>query len=373
TSNNHVTSLRLAQAAIFNGKGFEDAAGYARYLQQFQDRPLHPSITLDPSRFNRYGMDVPRLINTIGWGDILPNRNFGFRPEAVRMFYSNMKPCLHITPPCFTTIVYNYLITINVELLSLLLGIPIAGAEVMNELDFHSVDFNEGDALRLYTRDTGRYYPSEFHTGRLPDELKVLHFYITRCFLPRSFGLNTIYPSDLWILASAKENRVISYPHLMFDHMLNYHADNFHAELPFAPQVTQILLALGLDLRFKVARVDMLGSLRAQFVLRKMDASVGRRGPLVNAPGGEAAAGVPSDQDGLHLSELERDEAEEGPDRADMVSTVRDNGKRPMIDPLEAIQAMFRQDEASSSNRNLMMEDEEEAISDYVPSPRFSF
>ncbi|CAI0402116.1 unnamed protein product [Linum tenue] len=319
-------------------------------------------------------MDIPRLINTIGWGDILPNRNFGFRPEAVRMFYSNMKPCLHITPPCFTTIVYNYLITINVELLSLLLGIPIAGAEVMNELDFHSVEFNEGDALRLYTRDTGRYYPSEFHTGRLPDDLKVMHFYITRCFLPRSFGLNTIYPSDLWILASAKENRVISYPHLMFDHMLNYHADNFHAELPFAPQITQILLALGLDLRFKVARVDMLGSLRAQFVLRKMDASVGRRAPVVNAPGGgNEAAGVPSDSDGLHLSELERDEAEEEPDRADMGSPLRDNGKRPMIDPLELVRAMLRQDEASSSSRNLMMEDEEEAISDYVPSPRFSF
>ncbi|CAL1395662.1 unnamed protein product [Linum trigynum] len=317
-------------------------------------------------------MDIPRLINSVGWGDILPNRNFGFRLEAVQMFYSNMKPCLHVSPPCFTTIVYNYLITINVELLSLLLGIPIAGAEVMNELDFHSVEFNEGDALRLYTRDIGRYYPSEFHSGRLPDDLKVLHFYITRCFLPRSFGLNTIYPSDLWVLASAKENRVISYPHLMFDHMLNYHADNYNAELPFAPQITQILLALGLDLRFKVARVDMLSSLRAQFILRKVDASVGRRRPLVNAPGGEAADGVPSDQDGLHLSELGGDEAEEEPKMADMVTIARDNGKRPMVDPLEAVQAMFRQEEASSSNRNLMMEDEE-AISDYVPSPRFTF
>ncbi|CAL1383309.1 unnamed protein product [Linum trigynum] len=148
--NQHGASLRLAQAAIFNGKGFEDAAGYARYLLQFQDRPLHPSITLDLSRFN-----------------------------------------------------------------------------------------------------------------------------------------------------SAKENRVISYPHLMFDHMLNYHADNYDAELPFAPHITQILLALGIDLRFKVARVDMISSLRAQFILRKAGGS-------------------------KHIS------------------------------------------------RNLMME-VEDAISDYVPSPKFSF
>ncbi|CAL1401036.1 unnamed protein product [Linum trigynum] len=364
--NQHATSLRLAQGAIFNGKGFEDAAGYARYLHQFQDRPLHPSITLDPSKFNRYGMDIPRLINTLGWGDILPNRNYGFRPEVVRMFYANMKTCLHISPPCFTTIVYNYLITLNVELLSLLLGIPISGAEVMNELDFHSVEFNEGDALRLYTRDIGRYYPSEFHSGRLRDDLKVLHFYTTRLFLPRSFGLNTIYPTDLWILASAKENRVISYPHLMFDHMLNYHADNFEAELPFAPQITQILLALGIDLRFKVARVDMLSSLRAQFILRKVDASVGRRGPVVvNAPGGDTAAHE-FPEDGLSLAELDGDEAVREPELP-----IRDNGKRPMVDPLEEVQAMFRQEEASSS-RNLIMEDDDD-ISDYVPSPKFAY
>ncbi|CAI0423224.1 unnamed protein product [Linum tenue] len=310
-------------------------------------------------------MNIPRLINTLGWGDILPNRNFGFRPEAVRMFYANMKPCLHVSPPCFTTIVYNYLITLNVELISLLLGIPVSGAEVMNELDFHSVEFNEGDALRLYTRDTGRYYPSEFHSGRLPDDLKVLHFYITRLFLPRSFGLNTIYPSDLWILASAKENRVISYPHLMFDHMLNYHADNFEAELPFAPQITQILLALGIDLRFKVARVDMLNSLRAQFVLRKVDASVGRHAPRVNVPGGDnidAEDVVPSPEDGLSL--------------ADLVQDISGKGKqKAVLDPLEFISQFYSHDNEASTSGHPHEEPEgsEGDISDYVPSPPYLF
>ncbi|CAI0454524.1 unnamed protein product [Linum tenue] len=318
-------------------------------------------------------MDIPRLINTLGWKDILPNRNFGFRPEAVRMFYANMKPCFQISPPCFTTIVYNYLITINVELLSLLLGIPVAGAEVQNESDFSSVGFNEGDALRLYARDTGRYYPSDFHSGRLPDDLKVLHYYITRAFLPRSHGLNTLYPSDLWILASAKENRVISYPHLMFDHMMNYHDAYYDAELPFAPQITQILLALGLDLRFKVARVDILSSLRAQFVLRKVDASVGRRRPLVNAPGGEAATNaVPPHEDGLSLADLGEEEAEEAPPEQVNCARVRDNGKQPLVHPLEVIQAMFRLEGEASCSRDQMQEDEE-GISDYVSSPEYGF
>ncbi|CAL1411367.1 unnamed protein product [Linum trigynum] len=125
--------------------------------------------------------------------------------------------------------------------------------------------------------------------------------------------------------------------------MLNYHDDNYDGELPFAPQITQILLALGLDLRFKVARVDLLSSLRAQFVIRKVDASVGRRRPLVNAPGGEAAGhAVPPHEDGLSLAELGEDEAKEAPDIIDFVGMVRENGKQPMVHPLEAIRAMFR-------------------------------
>ncbi|CAI0426819.1 unnamed protein product [Linum tenue] len=318
-------------------------------------------------------MDVPRLINSLGWKEILPNRNFGFRPAVVRMFYANMKPCFQISLPCFTTIVYNYLITINVELLSLLLGIPVAGAEVQNESDFHSVGFNEGDALRLYARDTGRYYPSDFHSGRLPDDLKVLNYYITRAFLPRSHGLNKLYPSDLWILASAKENRVISYPHLMFDHMMNYHDAYYDEDLPFAPQMTQILLALGLDLRFKVARVDILSSLRAQFVLRKVDASVGRRRSLVNSPGGEAADhAVPPHEDGLSLADLGEEEAKEAPEPNNRARVMRDNGKQALVHPLEVIQAMFRLEGEASSSRDQMQEDEE-GISDYVSLPEYGF
>ncbi|CAL1378777.1 unnamed protein product [Linum trigynum] len=165
----------------------------------------------------------------------------------------------------------------------------------------------------------------------------------------------------------------MAYPHLMFDHMLNYHDEYYDGELPFAPYITQIVLALGLDLRFKVARVDLLNSLCAQFFLRKVDASVGRRCPLVNAPGGEAAAhAVPSHEDGLSLPDLCEDEAEEEPDIADLVGAASDNGKRPMTHSLEAIRVMFRREEEASSRGNLMMEDED-GISDYVPSPKYSF
>ncbi|CAL1355488.1 unnamed protein product [Linum trigynum] len=192
-------------------------------------------------------------------------------------------------------------------------------------------------------------------------------------FLPRSHGLHTLYPSDLWILASAKENRVISYPHLMFDHMLNYHDANYDGELPFAPQITQILLALGLDLRFKVARVDILSSLQAQFVLRKVDTSVERRRPLVNAPGGEAAGhAVPPHEDGLSLADLGEDDSREAQESFNRAGMIRDNGKQPLVHPLDVIQEMLRQEGEASSSRNQMQEDED-GISDYVSSPDYEF
>ncbi|CAL1395156.1 unnamed protein product [Linum trigynum] len=298
-------------------------------------------------------MNIPALINSIGWRDVLLNQHFGKCPEPVRMFYANMKPCFNTIPPSFTTIVFNYLITINVELLSLLLGIPIHGAEVMDASDFQSVRFNEIEALRLYTRDTGRYYPNMLASGRLPDDLKVLHYYITRVFLPRSYGHSTIHPTDMWILASAKENRLISYPHLMFGHMITYSEDNLNGALPFAPQITLLLRALGVYLRYKVSRVDLIDRLQAQFILRKVDASVGRRGPLVNAPGGDQVVNeVPDPEDGLSIADLV----------ADLTQKKKDDGPSS-----SGIQKGLTDDEA------LEISSDDEDISDYIPSPPHPF
>ncbi|CAL1408271.1 unnamed protein product [Linum trigynum] len=334
--NPHVP-LNLAQAAIFTGKGFNSPEDYNRYLLKFQDRPLCPSVALDPVRFNRYDMDIPRLINDVGWSDLPLDQCYSFRPEAVRMFYANMRPCFNTDPPTFTTTVYNYLLTISVDLLSYLLGYPIQGAEVVDEVDFAAVDFNENEAMHLYARDIGAYHPTRFDARRLPDDLKILHFYITRVFLPRSHGLTRIYPMDMWILASAKENRCISYPHLMMGHMMQYCDDYYHDELPFAPQITLLMRSLGLDLRFKVARVDLDDSLRAQFVLRKVHALVGRRRPRVNASGGvivgsvvptEAAEGAP--EEGLSLADLvegipeEEKGAEEAPEEGGAEEAMSD-------------------------------------------------
>ncbi|CAL1383319.1 unnamed protein product [Linum trigynum] len=179
----------------------------------------------------------------------------------------------------------------------------------MDASDFQVVAFDEIKAIHKYTRDTGRVDPNVLPFGRLPYDLKVLHFYLTRVFLPCSYGHATIHPTDLWILASAKENHAISYPRLMFGHMVTYYDDNYKGDLPFSPQITLLLQALGGDLRYKVYRVDLIDRLLSQFVLRKVDASVGRRRPRVNAPRGERVANVvPPLEDGLSLTYLVDDD-----------------------------------------------------------------
>ncbi|CAL1380842.1 unnamed protein product [Linum trigynum] len=243
--NPHVP-LHLAQASIFTGRGFNRPEDYNRYLVKFQDRPLCPSVYLDLARFNRYDMNIPRLINVVG-GLI----------------------CLSISAMAFVLKQFEF------DLLSYLLGYPIQGAEVVDEADFPTVEFNENEAMHLYARDIGAYHPARLDARCLPDDLKVLHFYITRVFLPRSHGLTRIYPMDMWILARAKENRHISYPHLMIGHMMQYCDDYFYDELPFAPQITLLMRSLDLDMRYKVARVNLIDSLWDQFVLRKVNALVG--------------------------------------------------------------------------------------------------
>ncbi|CAL1401035.1 unnamed protein product [Linum trigynum] len=59
---------------------------------------------------------------------------------------------------------------------------------------------------------------------------------------------------------------------------------------------------LGLDLRLKVSRVDLIDNLRAQFVCRKLDTMVGRPLYRVNVPGGVTADKVVPSEDGLGLS-----------------------------------------------------------------------
>ncbi|CAL1411548.1 unnamed protein product [Linum trigynum] len=86
-----ITNPQLHPAVEFNNQGFRTGREYARYLRSFCDRPIQPSFTIQPSAFNKYGMDLPSMLNGLGWSSLVEDQRFSFCPEAVRMFYVNIK------------------------------------------------------------------------------------------------------------------------------------------------------------------------------------------------------------------------------------------------------------------------------------------
>ncbi|CAL1382527.1 unnamed protein product [Linum trigynum] len=164
-------------------------------------------------------MNVPAFINVLGWSDILVNQDFGQYPEVVHMFYANMKSYFNTIPPSFITIVFNYLITINVELLSLLLGIPINGAEFMdasltskawnsmNSRLFASILAILEDTIRMCFLQEDFLMISKFSTS-----ISLRPFFLdlmaSPLFIPQTCGLwKVTFPLPLKLLASVRRRR----------------------------------------------------------------------------------------------------------------------------------------------------------------------
>ncbi|CAL1371637.1 unnamed protein product [Linum trigynum] len=122
-------NAQLHPAAVFNNKGFRNAATYSRYLRRFRDRPIYPSFSIQPSRFSKYDMDIPSLLDGLGWSSLVNNMRFSHCPDAVRLFFVNLKCGPGCDPSFFTTYVFNYEITVTPTLLAALLNCPHSGLQ----------------------------------------------------------------------------------------------------------------------------------------------------------------------------------------------------------------------------------------------------
>ncbi|CAI0377620.1 unnamed protein product [Linum tenue] len=232
-------------------------------------------------------MDIPSLIAGLGWESLTEDQRFLHCPEAVRLFYVNIRRDRGPEPNSFTTMVYDHEITVTPALLASVLSLPHSGIHASYESDFVAHGFDFCAAHDHLTRDIGKAFPNRRSAGRLPDDLKVLHFFITRCFLPRevdSAGL--LHSDDLWILSNARAHQPISFASLMFAHILKFGGGGYNGALPFGPLITRYLHRLGIDLRDKVAVCNVHDNLRPNHVLVRLDADVGRR-KLVTSSGGE--------------------------------------------------------------------------------------
>ncbi|CAL1382339.1 unnamed protein product [Linum trigynum] len=206
------------------------------------------------------------------------------------MFYASMQCGPGSYPSYFTTTVYNFSVTITADVLATVLHLPQDGYLAGTTEDFDSYGFHPIDTMSYLARDYGKHQFSMFSVERLPDELKALHFYITRMFLPRDAATaTTLEESDLWTLFNAKTSCPISYATLMFNHMIKYREEECSGKLPFGPQITSLLEILGVDLRWKIINRDLHSDLQAQHVLRRTLSELGTQ-KLAKVKGGDQPA-----------------------------------------------------------------------------------
>ncbi|CAL1377084.1 unnamed protein product [Linum trigynum] len=251
-------NVQLQSSVLFKNQSFRNAATYSRYLRRFQDRPLYPSFSIQPTAFSKYDMNISAYLDKLGWVSLVSNMRFSQCPEAVRLFYVNLRRGPGSDPSFFTTLVYDYEIKVTPDLLASVLDIPHAGIRAGTDSEFHHFGFRFDQELVSLVHDIGRWFPSQLAARRLPDDLKVLFFFLTRWFLPRDLaGADIIHSPDLWVLFNARAGRRISYASLMFQHMIKFGTEYYGGPLPFGPQIPRFLYHLGIDLRDKVIVCDV--------------------------------------------------------------------------------------------------------------------
>ncbi|CAL1395286.1 unnamed protein product [Linum trigynum] len=230
-------------------------------------------------------MNIPAYLHKLGWESLVSDLRFSQCPEAVRLFYVNLRRGPGSDPSFFTTLVYDYEIKVTPEMLASVLEIPHAGIRAGTDSEFQHFGFRFDHALASLTRDIGRWFASPLAAGKLLDDLKVLFFFLTRWFLPRDLATDLIHSPDLWVIFNARAGRRISYASLMFQHMIKFGSEYYSGPLAFGPQITRLLYRLEIDLRDKVIVCDVLDDLRPQHVLERVDALVGPRKPITGSGG----------------------------------------------------------------------------------------
>ncbi|CAN1318072.1 hypothetical protein LINPERPRIM_LOCUS30655 [Linum perenne] len=230
------------------------------------------------------------LFENLGWIDLVGSQESLYYPDAVYQFYANMQLTGPISNGFFSTYVDGYLIYVTVEMLNVFLGAPNQGVQVNHEVELEHFDFNYLTAVNGFTGANLRLKKLTL-VKELPDRLKVLHFFITRVFLPRTFARDIITPLDAWIMKSTQMGRKLSYAHLMFAHMAQNGKDLYQGHLPFAPQISGLLICLGLKFHNRYSEQIRYDKIRVQHVLRLVEWTGCRIKPGNNT-GGEDSSSV---------------------------------------------------------------------------------
>ncbi|CAN1341070.1 hypothetical protein LINPERPRIM_LOCUS39058 [Linum perenne] len=248
-------------SARYVGTLHSSAEARLRYVNHFRTKEIIPSYVFRYEAFDKYNIQVQTVISNIGWMNALPAYPQSFCPEPFRLFYANLR-VLQVSPLRLQTVVND-----NYDLIE----------HVFNHIAAIQ-------SIAILPLDN----PMCISNKCIPDHLRVLHFMITRHFLPRSSARDELSPLDIWVLYNACVTRhPISLPHLIIRAMQGAASIHYPGELPFAGLITRMLDFLGIDISQQL-RSFQIFTLRPQSILRKIGSQKAPTKSLLDiANGGE--------------------------------------------------------------------------------------
>ncbi|CAN0917744.1 hypothetical protein LINGRAHAP2_LOCUS30486 [Linum grandiflorum] len=222
-------------------------AAKQRYYAAIRPWDFILPISINHLPFKDMHIDISGYLRGLGWETTIVNLPTEFSPLATKLFYSNMRSS-KIYPNTYTTIIMDDHIRFSVQVLSCLLDIPIIGQVINEEADMWRIGFDGLSAfLELCPGFPLGFLPSKLLARFLPSPLRLLHYFITRIILPRSFCLDELLPVDVFILWHASNLKPLSLPHLLMIHLYSAAKDGYPGDLPCAPLITRFLFNMGID------------------------------------------------------------------------------------------------------------------------------
>ncbi|CAN1179322.1 hypothetical protein LINPERPRIM_LOCUS36721, partial [Linum perenne] len=141
---------------------------YRRHIHHFRRQAIIPTYVFRYEGFDKYNIQIQKVINNLGWMNALPAYPQSYCPEPVRLFYSNLQVSQSNPLRLQTMVNDNY--------------------------DLIEHGFNHISALQSHLAILPFENPAHISSKCLPDHMRVMHFLITRHFLPRSTARDELTP-----------------------------------------------------------------------------------------------------------------------------------------------------------------------------------
>ncbi|CAL1383654.1 unnamed protein product [Linum trigynum] len=129
-------------AVTFSRTLFHDPTlNFHRHSQSFANRPISPTLLVPFPGLYAHGLEVRHWVNNLGCNFLLENHPALMCPEAIRMFFSNLR-YFGLQSRTLTTLVFSHLLTLPADDIGRLLGFPAVGENLAHESELPLLNFN---------------------------------------------------------------------------------------------------------------------------------------------------------------------------------------------------------------------------------------